>query len=184
MFVGIDVGESYPRISLKSTILSAYIASMVSLPSLGGLSRWISLLTLLFLAHPSPNSRLDAPSIGAYVANVSGNQAQFPVVIRFQRKEGKQAEESAKHIKEVIRLFLGRWLELHNGTLPENIMVFRDGVSEGQFGVVRQVEVEQVKEACKAACADATELAIDKDKVVKDISLTFIICGQPSFALT
>ena len=34
--------------------------------------------------------------------------------------------------------------------LPQNILIYRDGVSEGQYNIVLTKELQSIKEACKA----------------------------------
>ena len=36
-----------------------------------------------------------------------------------------------------------------NGSYPDRIFVYRDGVSDHQFGLLKEFEIEPMKEACK-----------------------------------
>ena len=110
------------------------------------------------VTHPSPNSRLDAPSVAAYVADVEGDTAQYPAIYHYQTKakektapNKKQAEEPAHDLQQVTAQFLNGWQHYHSGKLPRNIIVYRDGVSEGQLAMVRDVEVPMIKAACDEA---------------------------------
>lgn len=40
------------------------------------------------------------------------------------------------------------WSEAHGNELPDNILFYRDGVSESQFALVKQYELPQIHKAC------------------------------------
>lgn len=59
----------------------------------------------------------------------------------------------------------------NNGALPQRILVYRDGVSEGQFDIVLREEVPPMREAFKRY-GDA--------KKPYNPKITVIICGKVS----
>jgi eukaryotic translation initiation factor 2C len=96
------------------------------------------------VTHPSPGSNSLAPSIAAMVASVDSKLAQWPATIRVQ--EGRQ--ERVDVLRDMLKRHLGLW-KAKNGELPKNILVYRDGVSEGQYHMVATYELPELREACK-----------------------------------
>jgi hypothetical protein len=98
----------------------------------------------LDVTHPTGTDPQTWPSVAAIVASIDGRMAQWPGEIMIQ---GRRVE----HV-EVLQQLMYRRLELwktHNGgTLPMNILVYRDGVSEGQFDMVLNFELPLIKKAC------------------------------------
>lgn len=67
----------------------------------------------------------------------------------------------------VERLEYYQSLPVNKGQLPERVIIFRDGVSEGQFGLVLDKELPQIQDAFKRVYA------------TKPLpQLTICICGK------
>jgi eukaryotic translation initiation factor 2C len=78
----------------------------------------------LDVTHPSPGSTDTAPSVAAIVASTDKYLAQFPAELSVQ-------ERRREMISDVGRLLKGRltlWQRHNRNQLPENILVYRDGV--------------------------------------------------------
>ncbi|OTA85831.1 hypothetical protein M434DRAFT_376742, partial [Hypoxylon sp. CO27-5] len=87
-----------------------------------------------------------APSIAGMVASVGKKLGQWPAVLRRQEKP---RQEMVTHLEEMLDTRLQLWRTKNNGNLPKNILVYRDGVSEGQYKVVRNEELPKLKKACQ-----------------------------------
>jgi hypothetical protein len=111
---------------------------------LGIIDKGKTMLVGIDVTHPSPGSARNAPSIAAIVASIDKNLGQFPADIRMQT--GKQEKVDA--LDRLLDSRLDMWKK-HNKTYPENIIVYRDGVSEGQYNMVIDDELPQLKEACR-----------------------------------
>ncbi|KAF7290752.1 Argonaute-like protein [Mycena indigotica] len=113
----------------------------------GWLTKQKTMMVGIDVTHPSPTSREGAPSIAAVVASVDDDFVQFPASLRLQKPE--QNRQSKEMLTELRDMLVERLLvyEKKNGTLPQRIMVFRDGVSEGQFDTVIREEKSQILEA-------------------------------------
>ncbi|KAJ6510611.1 argonaute-like protein [Mycena sanguinolenta] len=99
------------------------------------------------VTHPGPGSREGAPSIAAVVASVDDNFVQFPASMRIQKPDpNRESKEMLSELRDMLveRLIL---YEKKNKVLPQRIVVFRDGVSEGQFDIVLREEKAQILEA-------------------------------------
>jgi eukaryotic translation initiation factor 2C len=53
-----------------------------------------------------------------------------------------------KSLKKTFKERLSLWRERNSGRLPDNIIVYRDGVSEGQFSQVLDHELPWMRDAC------------------------------------
>ena len=118
------------------------------------------------VTHPSPGSASNAPSVAAMVASIDKNLGQWPAVLRVQR--GKQ--ESVDNLGEMLKSRFVLWKKKH-AALPENLLIYRDGVSEGQYDMVLRQELPQLRRAC-----EQTYPAADTKKGLPRISV--IVCGK------
>ncbi|KAJ6524443.1 argonaute-like protein [Mycena vulgaris] len=115
--------------------------------------RWLTkqktMMVGIDVTHPGPTSREGSPSIAAVVASVDDTFVQFPASLRIQRPDPNR--ESKEMLSELRDMLVERLLvyEKKNKALPQRIIVFRDGVSEGQFDIVVREEKAQMLEAFK-----------------------------------
>lgn len=100
----------------------------------------------LDVTHPSPTDIDTFPSLAGIVASVDSRLGQWPGEIRVQQRR----QEKIEHLKGMMLGRLQRWKQSNKNELPNNILIFRDGVSEGQFKMVLNEELSQVKEAAQA----------------------------------
>ena len=105
----------------------------------GTLAAPLSDKTMFFgidVTHPSPGSTEGAPSIACVVANTDQYLMQWPGSIRPQTGKKEMVEGLKTMVLERLRL----WRNKH-GSLPTKIVIYRDGVSEGQFRLVLEQEL-------------------------------------------
>lgn len=88
------------------------------------------------------------PSLVGVVSSVDKDLGQWPSIVWEQASKQEMLDD------ELIGAFKSR-LSLWQGTgpqskaLPDNIIIYRDGVSEGQFSQVLEVELPKIREACR-----------------------------------
>ncbi|KAF1845242.1 Piwi-domain-containing protein [Cucurbitaria berberidis CBS 394.84] len=102
--------------------------------------------TILFgidVTHPSPGSAETAPSIAGVVASVDALFSQYPASMRTQRGRQEMVAELDEMIVERLKL----WQKRNRGGLPNKVIVYRDGVSEGQYQIVLREEYPAFKKA-------------------------------------
>jgi len=99
------------------------------------------------VSHPPPESRGMKPSIAAIVGSVEPKAANYEVEVRIQ--SGNQNEEMIHDMKQVTKNLLIKFHAANKGRKPEKIIMFRDGVSEGQFLYVLAQELVAIRQACK-----------------------------------
>ncbi|KAI1273975.1 putative RNA interference and gene silencing protein [Xylaria sp. FL0933] len=97
------------------------------------------------VTHPSPGSSSNAPSVAGVVASTDEWLGQWPADMRIQRARQEMVDDLDIMVKS--RLLL--WKE-KNKNLPENILVYRDGVSEGEYSIVLDQELPALRRACEA----------------------------------
>jgi hypothetical protein len=97
------------------------------------------------VTHPSPGSSSRAPSVAGIVASVDEWLGQWPAEIRIQPAR----QEMVADLDTMFKSRLLLWRDRHK-VLPENILVYRDGVSEGQYDIVLDQELPALRAACKA----------------------------------
>lgn len=102
------------------------------------------------VTHPTQesgsSSRPPAPSVAAMVASVNGALAHWPAAVAIQEPR----QEIVTGIDRLLSSRLRLWQEHNNGTLPENILIYRDGVSKSQYKAVLDIEYSLLRQACDA----------------------------------
>ncbi len=113
------------------------------------------------VTHPTGNS--DGASIAALVGSVNKEGTQFSSC--FSRVEA--GKEEITDMKEMFRKAYLRWHgTASRRTVADSVIMFRDGVSEGQFQKVMDIEVEGIRRSC---------MSIHKALNPK---ITYIICTK------
>lgn len=88
------------------------------------------------------------PSLVGLVASVDQDLGQWPAAAWAQ--DSKQEMLDQQLLKEKFGERLNLWRKNNRNNLPENILIFRDGVSEGQFSQVLGLELPSIRAACNS----------------------------------
>ncbi len=108
----------------------------------------------LDVTHPSPGSAPSAKSVAAMVASVNWQLGQWPGTISVQRDQPPgSAREMIDELTTMLASRLVLWQNNNKGQLPENILVYRDGISEGQYDLCLNEELPRLQAACRDATA-------------------------------
>src|SRR5699024_1948239 len=78
------------------------------------------------------------------------------------RVQARERDETVKQLDLMISELLEEYQKANQDCYPENVIVFRDGVSEGQFAEAKRIELRLAEAAMKKRCG-------------KEIKLTFIV---------
>lgn len=82
------------------------------------------------------------------VANIDGTLGQWPGVISIQKAGVPgSAREMVDELKSMLASRLRLWAKNHKAALPENIIMYRDGISEGQYNLCLEQELPLLQEA-------------------------------------
>jgi hypothetical protein len=123
-----------------------------------------TMLVGMDVTHPGPGSTKGTPSIAAVVASVDNNYAQYPASMEIQESKKEMITNLASMMVERLKAF-----RVKSKTLPTRILVYRDGVSEGQFQIVVGEELPAIKAAFK-------EFSTPQNTY--NPKLTIVICGK------
>jgi len=110
--------------------------------------RWLNqkptMVVGMDVTHPGPGATKGAPSIAAIVASTDSRFAQYPASLRVQASKKEMITELAAMMVERLNAF-----RQATRRLPERILVFRDGVSEGQYEQVVEIEFPALLQGCR-----------------------------------
>ena len=112
--------------------------------NLGIVAKGKTMVVGIDVVHPSPGA--GKASVASMVASIDENLAQWPVDLQVQVREG---QEMLDKIDIMLMSRLALWRKKHN-IYPENILVYRDGVSESQYKQVLDEELARMRECCTA----------------------------------
>lgn len=114
-----------------------HVINKTSLADLDLIKKQKTMVCGLDVTHPSPGSHLNAPSIAGMVYCLDDDLAQWRSFLWLQSQERR---EMTTDLKNKFTSALKLWQE-RNSSLPENVILYRDGVSEGQYDHVLKMEV-------------------------------------------
>ncbi|KAM4067847.1 piwi domain-containing protein [Hirsutella rhossiliensis] len=89
----------------------------------------------------------EAPSLVGLVASIDKDLAQWPAC---SWEQPSKQEMLSAHLVDAFKSRLELWQKHNQSALPDNIVIFRDGVSEGQFSQVLELELPSIRQACRA----------------------------------
>ncbi|KAH8758030.1 ribonuclease H-like domain-containing protein [Diaporthe sp. PMI_573] len=121
------------NVALKFNLKLGGINQIVGNMNLGIVDQNKTMVIGIDVTHPSPGSSSNAPSVSSMVASTDKFLGQWPATLRIQRAR----QENVDHLTEMLGSRLNLWKTKGKHTaLPENILIYRDGVSEGQYDMV------------------------------------------------
>ncbi|KAH2990860.1 hypothetical protein KXV72_003163 [Aspergillus fumigatus] len=136
--------QYYANVGLKFNLKLGGANQILKASELGIVAEGKTMLVGIDVTHPSPGSSAEAPSVAGMVASIDSSLSQWPADIRIQTSR----QEMVSNLDEMLKARLQRWARANKNALPENIIVYRDGVSEGQYDVVIEQELPLLKKAC------------------------------------
>jgi eukaryotic translation initiation factor 2C len=158
--------QYFGNVSLKFNLKAGGINHTLEPAKLGIVGQGKTMLVGLDVTHPSPGSVEGAPSGVGIVASTDSTLGQWPAAFAYQK--GRQEMVDALETLFLSRLLL--W-QKHNRELPENVIIYRDGVSEGQYQQILSKELPLIRNACKQVYpAPKTKAGFPK--------LAIIVCGK------
>lgn len=95
------------------------------------------------VTHP-PAGDNKKPSIAAVVGSMDAHPSRYAATVRVQQHRQEIIQELSSMVRELLIMFY----KSTGGYKPHRIILYRDGVSEGQFPHVLQHELTALREAC------------------------------------
>ncbi|KAG7445462.1 argonaute-like protein [Guyanagaster necrorhizus] len=121
-------------------------------------SRYPTMIIGADVMHPPPGAN-DRPSYTAAVGSVDSHTARYVATMQVQKGRQEIIEHFQAMCEELIMDYCGYHQHVEKKTpaqiKPKRIIVYRDGVSEGQFKEVLDTELAALKAACKKLAVDA-----------------------------
>ncbi|OJD10960.1 hypothetical protein ACJ73_09648, partial [Blastomyces percursus] len=138
--------QYFSNVALKFNLKLGGTNHTLDPPKLGFISEGKTMVVGINVTHPSPGFSSNAPSVAAIVASIDQDLTQWPADLRIQTAR----QEMVSGLDELLKSRLRLWAKHHRTAYPENILVYRDGVSEGQYNTVLNEELPLLQKACGA----------------------------------
>ncbi|KAL3620305.1 Protein argonaute-4 [Castilleja foliolosa] len=141
------------KINAKLGGLNSVLAGELS-PSLPVISKVPTLILGMDVSHGSPGQS-DVPSIAAVVSSRQWPSiSRYRACVRTQSPKVEMIDSLYKRVSDtedggIIRELLVDFYISSQKRKPDQIIIFRDGVSESQFNQVLNIELSQIIESCK-----------------------------------
>ncbi|KAL9607475.1 MAG: hypothetical protein Q9167_007612 [Letrouitia subvulpina] len=136
--------QHFANVGLKFNLKLGSRNHALDLTRIGILRKKKTMVVGIDVTHPSPGSSSSAPSVAGVVASVDEWLNQWPADLRIQTARQEMVDSLDILFKSHLRLW-----EKRNGSLPENIIIYRDGVSEDQYDVVLKDELPALRKGCE-----------------------------------
>lgn len=161
--------QYFANVALKFNLKLGGNNQMVEPSRMSFLNEDKTMVVGIDVTHPSPGSSSHAPSVAGLVASTDKHFGQWPGSLSIQ-SEARQ--EMVSNLTIMMKAALDNWTKIgKHASLPENILVYRDGVSEGQYQTVYDEEIPRLRDAfAELYPADLTKKNLPR--------LTVIIVGK------
>jgi eukaryotic translation initiation factor 2C len=136
--------QYHVNVALKVNLKLGGQNQVLDSSKLGLLAEGKTMVVGLDVTHPAPGASSNAPSVASIVASVDQKLGQWPAELRIQT--GRQ--EMVADLENLLKSRLLLWIAKHR-VYPENLLIYRDGVSEGQYDIVLDKELPALRKACE-----------------------------------
>ncbi|KAJ3039879.1 eukaryotic translation initiation factor 2C, 2 [Rhizophlyctis rosea] len=141
------------KMNVKLGGTNSYLGKIRDRPQLPFITEKPTMIIGADVTHPGPQQTRDhlKPSIAAMVGSLSSDCTLYASTTRLQRSPpGAPRQDLIHDITAMTKELLIAFQQGPEscGNLPHRILVYRDGVPDGQFSAVRDWEVRGIKRAC------------------------------------
>lgn len=134
----------FGNVSLKFNLKAGGVNQTIDPQKLGIVGEGKTMVIGIDVTHPSPGSKDGAPSVAGVVASINGLLGQWPATYSIQESRKEMVTALERMIISRLRLW-----EKTNKRMPENLIIYRDGVSEGQYQTLLDQELPLIRNACQ-----------------------------------
>ncbi|KAI0664173.1 argonaute-like protein [Cubamyces menziesii] len=135
--------QYFANVALKFNMKLGGVNHELGDQNMAWLTREPTMLVGMDVTHPGAGTVRSTPSIAAVVASVDKRMAQYPASLRLQESRKEMITDLQAMMEERLVAFRDR----NQKNLPTRVLVYRDGVSEGQFETVLREEMPLIKKA-------------------------------------
>lgn len=137
--------QYFANVALKFNLKLGGVNQLVDKARLGVIEEDKTMVVGIDVTHPSPGSSPNAPSVASMVASVDKWLGQWPADIRIQESRTEMVRDLDSMLKSRLQLWKTQG---KHAAFPENVLVYRDGVSEGDYKNVLETELPRLRKAC------------------------------------
>lgn len=134
----------------------------------------VTMLVGVEMAKPSTDGEGVRSSIVAAVGSSNNTFTVYNAAIRVQ---SRSTDESVKELHLVIGDLLHQY-HTANNSYPKNMIIFRSGISDGQFDTVLEAEFPQIKSACSEVAGGSGSIKVLYIVVQKRHQTRFALAQQ------
>ncbi|KAI9435236.1 argonaute-like protein [Russula earlei] len=156
--------QYFANVALKVNMKLGGTNHAVDEASISKLRQPSTMLVGMDVTHPGLSTVKGTPSIAAVVASADLRFSQYPASMRIQETKKEMITDLRDMMEERLLAYRTK-----NKDLPQRILVYRDGVSEGQFPIVVQDEIPKIR---------ASFRKFDTVQSQYRPKLTVVICGK------
>ncbi|KAH9994550.1 argonaute-like protein [Russula compacta] len=156
--------QYFANVALKVNMKLGGVNHAVDEASISKLRQPSTMLVGMDVTHPGLSTVKGTPSIAAVVASVDLRFSQYPASMRIQESKKEMITDLREMMEERLLAYRTK-----NRDLPQRILVYRDGVSEGQFSIVVRDEIPKIR---------ASFRKFDTVQSQYRPKLTVVICGK------
>lgn len=138
--------QFFANLAMKINLKAGGANQVLSGNTAGSLLTQATMFVGIDVTHSSTSSLIGAPSIAGVVANIDNRFAQWPASISLQETAKK---EMVQGLKTMMQQRLRAYSRHNQGKLPDNVIIYRDGVSDSQYMAVLREELPQMQDACR-----------------------------------
>ncbi|KAH9887565.1 argonaute-like protein [Cubamyces lactineus] len=135
--------QYFANVALKFNMKLGGVNHELGDQNMAWLTKEPTMLVGMDVTHPGAGTVRGTPSIAAVVASVDKRMAQYPASLRLQESRKEMITDLQAMMEERLVAFRDR----NQRNLPTRVLVYRDGVSEGQFETVLREEMPLIKKA-------------------------------------
>lgn len=140
--------QYFANVALK---VNAKLGGKNSIVQLQWMAQKPTMVLGIDLSHPSAGERKTRKSVAAMVCSLDSQLTQFASSTRVQDSNCDMVLEVQEMVVELLKEFSRR----NNGIVPKRLLLYRDGVGDGQFEQVLADEMKGLYEAFKVmGCTD------------------------------
>ncbi|KAJ3905321.1 Piwi domain-containing protein [Lentinula edodes] len=137
--------------------------SLVNSPAMSSLQKKMTIVMGADVSHPGPG--VQKPSVASLVASHDAYASRYMAFTRVQNPR----QEFIQDLQEMVTDSIKNFAQLN--ALPERIVFFRDGVSEGEFESISGSEISAIREGVRVVMR---EKGVNREMP----KLTYIIVGK------
>ncbi|KAJ8058470.1 hypothetical protein OCU04_012658 [Sclerotinia nivalis] len=157
--------QYFGNVALKFNLKAGGINQTID--NLGIVNEGKTMVVGIDVTHPSSGSKDTAPSVAAMVTSTDKLLGQWSGICRLQNQT---RQEMVSDLESMFIRLLEIWSK-KNKAWPENVLIYKNGISEEQYNILLNQELPKIRNACcQKYPADLTKKNLPR--------ISIIVCGK------